>query len=194
MTLPIATLLLGSLFGGLAVLVARAKRAVRLDVSGVSLDAQLRFRRAFVRFVCVMAVLATGLQASRSVALIQMGLAGSDDPGWGPTVMLAVLTVAFLVGCVWLTVIHGQGGARREESVSDLPLTDGLADNALWKWGLFYVNRDDPSILVEKRFGLGYTLNFGNPHSILLLLIWAAMAVVILGLAISAWSNGLQRT
>jgi uncharacterized membrane protein len=28
---------------------------------------------------------------------------------------------------------------------------------------MFYVNPDDPAILVEKRFGIGYTLNFGRP-------------------------------
>jgi uncharacterized membrane protein len=34
---------------------------------------------------------------------------------------------------------------------------------------MFYVNRDDPALLVEKRFGIGYTLNFGHPGSWLLL-------------------------
>jgi uncharacterized membrane protein len=34
--------------------------------------------------------------------------------------------------------------------------------DACWRWGLFYVNPADPSILIEKRFGIGYTLNFGN--------------------------------
>jgi uncharacterized membrane protein len=30
---------------------------------------------------------------------------------------------------------------------------------------MFYVNRNDPAFFVEKRFGLGYTLNFGHPLS-----------------------------
>ncbi len=45
-------------------------------------------------------------------------------------------------------------------------LTNGLADNRLWKYGAFYVNRDDPSMFVEKRFGLGYTINFANPKAL----------------------------
>ena len=32
-----------------------------------------------------------------------------------------------------------------------------------------YVNPDDPSIFVEKRFGLGYTINFANPRAVGLL-------------------------
>jgi len=34
----------------------------------------------------------------------------------------------------------------------------GLADNAHWIWGFFHVNKEDPSIMVEKRFGVGYTI------------------------------------
>ncbi|WP_263367169.1 DUF5808 domain-containing protein [Edaphobacter bradus] len=44
--------------------------------------------------------------------------------------------------------------------------------------GLFYSNRDDPALLVPKRFGIGYTLNFGHPWS------WAVLAVIALGAAL----------
>jgi uncharacterized membrane protein len=33
---------------------------------------------------------------------------------------------------------------------------------------VLYVNRDDPAVMVGKRFGVGWTLNFGNPRSWLL--------------------------
>ncbi|MCM3690763.1 DUF5808 domain-containing protein [Neobacillus niacini] len=36
-------------------------------------------------------------------------------------------------------------------------------EDSYWKGGLFYFNRNDPSIFVEKRFGVGWTLNFANP-------------------------------
>ena len=42
---------------------------------------------------------------------------------------------------------------------------DNTPDSA-WKWGGFlYYNREDPALMVEKRIGLGYTLNFGNSAS-----------------------------
>ena len=46
-----------------------------------------------------------------------------------------------------------------------------------WK-GSFYSNRNDPALLVPKRFGIGYTLNFGNPWS------WAVLALVLLMVAV----------
>jgi hypothetical protein len=46
-----------------------------------------------------------------------------------------------------------------------------------WK-GSFYTNPNDPALLVPKRFGVGYTLNFGNPWS------WAVLAFVLLMVAV----------
>jgi uncharacterized membrane protein len=48
-----------------------------------------------------------------------------------------------------------------------------------WKWGLFYVNPNDPSILVEKRFGIGYTLNFANRRAWMLLAVLLSPAAVM---------------
>ena len=37
-----------------------------------------------------------------------------------------------------------------------------LTPDDCWKLGIFYYNPRDPALMVEKRFGIGYTLNFGN--------------------------------
>jgi hypothetical protein len=42
-----------------------------------------------------------------------------------------------------------------------------------WK-GFLYSNANDPAVLVPKRYGIGYTLNFGNPWS------WAVLIFVLL--------------
>jgi len=46
-----------------------------------------------------------------------------------------------------------------------------------WR-GVFYCNAQDPALLVPKRYGLGYTLNFGNPWS------WAVLAVILVLVAL----------
>jgi uncharacterized membrane protein len=40
--------------------------------------------------------------------------------------------------------------------------------------GVFYSNSDDRALLVPKRFGIGYTLNFGNPWA------WVVLALILL--------------
>ena len=56
----------------------------------------------------------------------------------------------------------GQGGARMESGSAEAPLTGGLADNTRWILGVWYVNPADPAVMVESRFGIGYTMNLGN--------------------------------
>lgn len=36
-------------------------------------------------------------------------------------------------------------------------------DDAHWKWGIFYFNKEDPDLFVEKKFGVGWTVNFARP-------------------------------
>src|SRR5215469_18887024 len=43
-------------------------------------------------------------------------------------------------------------------------------DDRYWYGGFFYNNPDDPALFVPKRFGLGWTLNFGHPQSKLVLI------------------------
>jgi uncharacterized membrane protein len=52
------------------------------------------------------------------------------------------------------------------------PVGDRTA-NTYWKLGLFYVNRNDPAVFIEKGFGIGYTLNLGHPST------WVFLAVLV---------------
>ena len=51
-----------------------------------------------------------------------------------------------------------------------------------WKKDIYYVNGADPALFVEKRVGIGYTPNFGNPWSwvVLIIVTFASIAPVIL--------------
>jgi uncharacterized membrane protein len=60
----------------------------------------------------------------------------------------------------------------------DEEITDN-DDDSHWKGGLFYFNRSDPSIFVEKRFGVGWTLNFGNPIGYLIVIVPLVVVLVL---------------
>jgi uncharacterized membrane protein len=76
-----------------------------------------------------------------------------------------------LVAFVAVLIRSGQGGSRRAAAVR--AAGDSTPDEC-WKWGLLYINPADPAILVEKRFGIGYTLNLGNHWS------WVVMGLLFL--------------
>jgi uncharacterized membrane protein len=90
---------------------------------------------------------------------------------WG--LALAAVILAFALSLFRA----GQGGARAMVSAGGAPTGDRTPD-ACWKWGMFYVNPADPSILVEKRFGIGYTVNLGNRWA------WVALVAVLVPAAL----------
>lgn len=49
-----------------------------------------------------------------------------------------------------------------------------------WKLGIFYYNKQDKRIFAGKRLGLGWTLNFANPFSIIFILVLLAPILAIL--------------
>jgi uncharacterized membrane protein len=61
------------------------------------------------------------------------------------------------------------------------PVGDRTPDSR-WKGGLFYYAPDDPAIFIEKRFGIGYTVNLARPAVwLVLLLLTAAPFLLALG-------------
>lgn len=184
MLMPLVSLLLPIAIGVMACLMARAKRAIRRADGGVSLAAQVRFRRYTASFLSGVAILVGLMLSLMSIFGVRtaVGLA-QGLPTW--TMGLSILVLIYAVGgSVYVAIRLGQGGSRLERGAAGAPLTNGVADNRVWYLGGFYVNRDDPSIFVEKRFGIGYTINFGNPKAVALLAVFLVIvfSIVIGGL------------
>lgn len=94
----------------------------------------------------------------------------------GPFLMMA-MPLGFLFVILVATAVYafkvGQGGSRIQLEIEEEPV-EGVTDpddDTFWKAGVFYVNKNDPSIFVEKRFGVGWTMNFGNPIGYLIIFI-----------------------
>jgi uncharacterized membrane protein len=98
----------------------------------------------------------------------------TQEPGAlaGP---LAVLPIALLVTILALTLTlalrYGQSGWRqRRRTESPMTARGDTTPDSAWKGGLFYYNPDDPALFVEKRSGLGWTVNLGHPQARLILI------------------------
>jgi uncharacterized membrane protein len=181
MLLPAMVLVLGVGLGGTAWLTANAKRGLRRSDKGASLAAQIRFRTAMTRFLCGTSLLTTVMLTVMSMSIIQVGLGRATSLGRWEIGLTGLLLLWAIGGTAYLALRYGQGGARIEHAAIATPLTNGLADNRNWVLGMFYVNRNDPSFLVERRFGLGYTLNFGNWKAVVLFVAFlAAIAVIVI--------------
>lgn len=171
MLLPVLNLILSPFLALLAVLTTKAKLSLRGGSGGGSADVQVAFRATLANLISWIALLACGMLATLSVQLIRLELGEVDSLGIGTWILVGASLLFMLISQIRLFTKYGQGGALVEEGSAQAPLTNGLADNTHWHWGVFYVDRDDPSIMVEKRFGFGYAFNFGN---------WRAIAILSL--------------
>ncbi len=84
------------------------------------------------------------------------------------TVITVGICILMLVVTIILAVKVGQGGSRlkvKRTSINNDEQTKD--DDNYYKWGLIYYNPNDPSIFIEKRFGIGWTINFGNKLGVL---------------------------
>ena len=126
------------------------------------------FARAQSIFLFIIGLLISGglgvlfiLASAGRISLGQVGFTAE---------IFAVLTV---VGILVLSAVYGQSGSRvfSELDHNENYLSD---EDRHWKLGVFYFNREDASIFLPKRFGVGWTMNFARP----------AVWVIIVGLII----------
>jgi uncharacterized membrane protein len=121
-----------------------------------SAEQHRRFAAGMARALLLMAAC---LNVSLAIASWQMWRATT----WGSPVPVILPTLLGAVGLLLFGVRYGQVGNRLP--TADEPRRDAAArdDDRYWKLGLLYVNRADHAVLVPKRFGVGWTPNFGNP-------------------------------
>lgn len=143
----------------------------RVDAQPARAAQETRFRRTFALALVLLEVALAVLFSWISLAPLR----GDALLTWH---YFALLLLVFAVAAVAVVLL-----ARRRLEAARVPteeeqptggeLTVGdRTPDTCWKLGMFYVNRADTALFVEKRFGLGYTINFGNPWA------WAAIAVL----------------
>ncbi|MGE8000375.1 DUF1648 domain-containing protein [Lysinibacillus sp. NPDC093190] len=71
--------------------------------------------------------------------------------------------------------------SKSNERFDDLHTNEtAAADDQYWRWGIVYINKNDPSLLVQKKYGVGWTVNLANKWSyIILLVIFLPILLVI---------------
>ncbi len=106
-------------------------------------------------------------------------------------VVCGVLIVAFLVLFLPFPGSRTKASTPVEHPQSDLIFRD---DDRYWYGGIFYNNPDDPAVFVPRRYGSGWTINFGNPRGrlfmIAILLMVLLFGVIIPVLVPGAASSG----
>lgn len=177
LALPLILLIMQAMFLGINV--ATNQSGIKLNAAKRKTSAvqQLSFRKYTSWLLYGVSILVTFLFTFLQLTTIYPDFAGEAS--------MIGLPLAFTLAVLVATGVYafkiGQSGSRLEVEVVDEP-AEGVTevdDDRYWKGGLFYVNKNDPSIFVEKRFGVGWSLNYANPIGYLVLIVPVAIILWI---------------
>lgn len=138
---------------------------------------------AFARAECI-ALFAGGLALNVSMGVaFMLSSSGVISLGTAGLVVL-IMAVVLAVAMVGVAIAYGQNGSR---ILRDMQVASPVSaeDESHWVLGVFYVNRDDASTFVPKRFGIGWTINLARPTA-WLAIAGLAVAIVVFTLAMVA--------
>ncbi|MBN2853902.1 MAG: DUF1648 domain-containing protein [Clostridia bacterium] len=178
MSMPIMMVLMTLIFIGVNYSLKKAKKVSGVVKEKVTFEQENKFR-----YLWSVAIYAMGLMIMILFVIIQLSMIQIINSTSVILVSSLSLTGLMLIMMIGLSVYTGQSGSRLKTEKKVKEVVD-RADDSNWKAGLYYVNRNDPSLFVPKRFGIGMTLNFGNPLS------WIVMLIIIGFILFSILSGG----
>ncbi|MBM7702333.1 DUF1648 domain-containing protein [Metabacillus iocasae] len=161
LALPMVLLVLNGMFLGINELTKLS--GIKLSARNVTASRarQLQLRKYSSWFLFFTAILVSIL-----FTFLQFNTLYGDQIGDLVLVIVPlVFSILMFIGAVFLAIKVGKRDSDFElELIEDgKGDTINIDDDRYWKGGLIYFNRQDPSVFVEKRFGVGFTLNFARP-------------------------------
>lgn len=158
--------------------IASSKQQIDASNPRGSLRRNLIFRRKWSAFC-----LGTGFLLTAMFALFPLQQLYGIEPGVLTAAMLSFVAIV-LLWAVRLGFVTGQGGSRirlPEEPDGGAPTGKvNRDDDKHWILGQFYYNPDDPALFLEKRFGIGWTVNLARPLAWVFLLAPLLLVAVII--------------
>ncbi|MFC0471747.1 DUF1648 domain-containing protein [Halalkalibacter kiskunsagensis] len=168
MVMPIMQVYLTILFLFINTMIGKAKQQLNAENPEKSIQQTIVFRRVWSAYIII-----TGIALTLLFAVIQLSFIYPIDP-----TVLVVLPLLFglavTAGAIVLAFTTGQGGSRVKTSTGKKGEIIDRDDDQYWKLGQLYFNPSDPALFLEKRFGIGWTINFARP------LAWIMFLVIIL--------------
>ena len=191
MMMPLTTLGMASLMflGGL--MMWRMKLQINADNPARSFAQHRIYRRMVGNAMGIMT-----LSISLATLLLQPAILSLWTPSGTLTIWVFLLLIILgSVPVLYVSVTAGQGGYKLEpppeayeqaSPLSTAPRLSPSGDDRYWLFGMFYYNREDPTLFIEDRFGINGGFNYARrlPQAIV-----GVLALLTIGLYI--WLTAL---
>lgn len=170
---PALQIFMTVLFAFINSMIARSRQEIDASNPEKSVQQNVIFRRRWSGFMIIMGTVMVLL-----FGFIQFSLLVSLSPVWMTSVSFIAVSL-MVIGAIVLSFSTGQGGSRVKTAKGRKGQKINRDDDRYWKLGVIYFNPKDPSIWVEKRFGVGWTVNLAHPAG------WGFFVVIALIVVVS---------
>lgn len=163
---------------GMIVFMAAINRFVingKVEINSGTLEEIKKQRKIFKRISSILMFLIT-LEISVMMAFIQFCTIFS----WNVNIINIIFLPTILITVIIFTAISykiGQGGKNIKFNKEDKEIYRD--DDKNWILGIFYYNKKDPSIFVERRVGIGWAINLGNLIGLILMILTFILIIAI---------------
>ncbi|GER86944.1 membrane protein [Dictyobacter vulcani] len=178
-TLPLPAIFTTALLFGLARYIPQARQQVdpANPEADVAYQHELRHRTSQI-----LPLLATMINLILLViSMITFGILPTSNVNAVVPVLMVMLLIVIIGIMVYLTRTIT---LRNQRQTRTQPNTKFVAqdDDRYWIAGMFYYNPDDPALWIEKRMGIGWTVNLGNPWGKVFIISVVAIILVSIGM------------
>ncbi len=176
MIMPIMQLIMVLVFYGSNQFMLNSKQQVNSRNPQGSIKKNIIFRKVwsiyFLVVLILMEILFTALNFASLGLLSNVGIIN---------IFTFIVTGAIVLSSVLISIKLGQGGDRLKINDEEDSKDYDIDDDNLWKLGgTIYYNPNDSTIFIEKRVGIGWTLNAGRPLGMFLTIL--PIIIIILSL------------
>ncbi|MGY4793507.1 DUF1648 domain-containing protein [Lysinibacillus fusiformis] len=157
-SLPLVMLMMQCMMWGITDSIKRSAIKLAVNRKEESLEDQLKTRKYMSWQILLISYALTAL-----LTILQLSnIYPSMTVGY-KLLPVFILFLVVLLGSLLIYVVKKHKHKVRYEANIDSQVMD-VDEDRYWKGGLIYMNRQDPSVFVEKRFGVGWTMNLANPR------------------------------
>lgn len=148
--------------------IVKSKQQIDGKDPEVSLKKNIIFRKVWSIYFLITLVL---LEVLFTVS--NMMILGLINNGALQINLTFIISGIMILGSIIISVKLGQGGDKiKIDEKENTNTSYDIDDDNLWKLGnSIYYNPEDPSIIIEKRIGVGWTVNAGRPLGMFFLII-----------------------
>ncbi|GHO87329.1 DUF1648 domain-containing protein [Dictyobacter formicarum] len=160
-TLPLPVILVTGLLYTLAYYLPHTRQQLDPANPEADLERQRLLRQGTSKLLLVIAT--TTNLIFLFTALLVFGVLPSSSSVTIVPVVTAIMVLVLAGTIIYLTRLMANQNQSQRTQLDPNKKFVARDDDRYWIGGILYYNPEDPALWVEKRMGLGWTINFGNP-------------------------------